>query len=126
MPLFISQADTTSISNGICAMGVYPLDHYSGRARLQHRTISRALVDGHNDLSLDGCEGDSGKGAKLGISLRAESKSALGEVVNDPVWFLLQYRFRRVARQKSKNLCSCSPACSDSCRRIFHHKAYSN
>lgn len=50
-----------------------------------------ALVDGHNNLSLDGCEGDSGKGEILGISLRAESRNVLGEVIDDPVRFLLPY-----------------------------------
>lgn len=64
----------------------YPLVYYFKVGRVQE-----ALVDGHNNLSLDGCEGDSGKGAHLGIMLGAESRHALGEVINDPVWFLLPY-----------------------------------
>ena len=56
---------------------------------LNERGIVRALVDGHNDLSLDGCEGDSGKGVKLGISLRVAGRNTLGEVIDDPVGTLL-------------------------------------
>lgn len=69
----------------------YPLVYYLGRARLQVGQFQGALVYGHNNLSLDGCKGDSGKGEKSGISLNAESRNVLGEVINDPVRFLLPY-----------------------------------
>jgi hypothetical protein len=57
--------------------------------------------------------------------LRARGRNPLGEVIHNPVGSLLLHRFQRVACQESKNFCSCSPACLDSCGGVFYHKAYS-
>ena len=48
-------------------------------------------MDGHNNLSLDGCKGDPGKVFKSGESLPVTGGNALGEVIDDPVGFLLLY-----------------------------------
>lgn len=90
--------DKTSISSGICTVDM-PCSIVRGilwsiiwdEHDFKVGRFQEDLVDGHNNLSLDGCEGDSGKGAKLGISLRAESRDVLGEVINNPVRFLLPY-----------------------------------